>query len=183
MAIPPPAIPPSTTRFGSRLLGAIRLDPRIYEEVENDPTAIGQAIAVVVLSSLAAGLGARQSLNGLVVGILASLFSWFVWATLTWFIGTRLLPAPTTQATQGELLRTLGFASAPGMFQVVGLLPALHGFSIAVAAIWMLVAGVVAVRQALDYESTWRAVAVVGIGWLVQWTILVVLLLISRGLG
>jgi hypothetical protein len=180
MGIPPAALPPSSTGFGRRLIGAVRLDPAVYEEVEADRTAIGQAIAVVVVSSVAAGIGARQDFNHLVVGVLASLFSWYIWAILTWFIGTRLLPVPTTRATPGELLRTLGFASAPGVVQIAGLLPALHGFSVVVAALWMLAAGVIAVRQALDYEQTWRALAVVGIGWLVQWSILGLLLLMSR---
>ena len=42
--------------------------------------------------------------------------------------------------------------------------------------IWMLVAMVVAVRQALDYESTWRAIGVVVIGFLVQAIVLIMLL-------
>ena len=171
----------STPRtFAERVVGAARLDGAVYEEVENDPTAMIQALGVVLLTSVAAGLGARRGWNGLVVGMLASIFSWYVWAVLTWWIGTRMLPTAETSATHGELLRTLGFASAPGMVQVLGLVPALRGVSIAVAAIWMLVAGVVAVRQALDYRSTGRAVAVVGIGWLIQWLALLIVMSLAR---
>jgi hypothetical protein len=174
-ASPPP--PPGADRpergFVPRIIGAARLDPRVYEDVEADLGATSQALAVVVLSSAAAAIGARTTLNGLVVGVLASIFMWYVWAVLTWWIGTRLLPEPETSATQGELLRTLGFATAPGMLQILGIIPALRWLSVAVAAVWMLAAGIVAVRQALDYRSTGRAIAVVGIGWLVQLAVLV----------
>ena len=44
------------------------------------------------------------------------------------------------------------------------------------AAIWMLVAMIIAVRQALDYQSTWRAIGVVVIGFLVQAIFLVMIL-------
>lgn len=176
----PDGAPPAARTFGQRLLGAARLDPQVYEEVEADGSATMQALAVVVLTSIAAGIGARRGWNGLVVGMLASLGSWYIWAFLTWWIGTRLLPTAETSATHGELLRTFGFASAPGMIQILGVLPPLRGLSIAVAAIWMLVAGVVAVRQALDYRSTWRAVAVVGIGWFIQWLALLVVMGFAR---
>lgn len=125
---------------------------------------------------MAAGLGIGTGLGGLVLGVLASLAAWYVWAFLTYWIGTRVLPEPQTRSSLGELLRVLGFSAGPGLLRVLGVLPALRRLVFAVAAVWMLVAGVVAVRQALDYRSTWRAVAVVAIGWLVQWIILAVVL-------
>jgi hypothetical protein len=155
--------------FLQRLVGAMALDTTIYEEVEADRGATSQACAVVVLSSLAAGLGARE-LGGISLGNVAffsivALMSWAAWALLTYEIGVHLLPEPQTKADVGELLRTLGFASTPGLLRVFGVIPSVTIPAFAIAAIWMLVTMVVAVRQALDYQSTGRAVAVCVIGW------------------
>ncbi len=153
-----------------RIIRAAKLDVQLYEEVEHDEGALGQATAVVVLSAVAAGIGSLGigGLTGLVTGTLAALFGWYVWAFLTYYIGTRLLPEPQTRADHGQLLRTIGFASAPGLIRVVGIIPGLGPVVFLVAGVWMLVAMVIAVRQALDYTNTWRAVGVCAIGWLVQ---------------
>jgi Yip1-like protein len=165
--------------FVERMVGAARLDARAYEEVEADRSATPQALAVVALASLASGIGLGQGLRGLVVGTLVNLAAWAIWAWLIYFIGTRWLPEPDTKADAGELLRTIGFATSPGLLRVLGPVPVLGGLVLAVTAIWTLVAMVVAVRQALDYRSVWRAVGVCVIGWLVQVAVLVVL----AGLG
>ena len=164
--------------FGERMLGTARLNTATYEEVENDAGATGQAAGVVVLASVAARIGAlvHGGTGGLLVNIVAGLVGWVVWAYLAWWIGTKWLPEPQTNANPGQLLRTLGFASAPGVLNVLGFVPILGGLVRLVVAIWMLVAGVIAVRQALDYGSTGRAVGVVAIGWAVQIVILIVLL-------
>jgi hypothetical protein len=65
-------------------------------------------------------------------------------------------------------LRTIGFSSAPGLIRVLGIIPILGGIVFFVASIWMLVAMVIAVRQALDYSGTLRAVGVCAIGWVIQ---------------
>lgn len=156
--------------FGSRILRAAKLDPAIYEEVEADPAAFGQAMSVVVMASVAAGIGSigYGGLGGLFTGALSALAGWFIWAGLTYFIGTRILPQPDTRADYGQLLRTLGFASAPGIIRLAGVIPGLMTVVFFASALWMLAATVIAVRQALDYDSTARAVAVCLIGWLVQ---------------
>ncbi len=159
-----------------RVLGTARLAPAAYEEVENDTTANGQAIGVVVLSALAAGIGTGAGVGGLVLGVLVSLAAWYVWTFLTYWVGTRLLPEPQTNATHGELLRAIGFASGPGIIRVLGIVPPLRELVFLIAAVWMLVAAVVGVRQALDYRSTWRAVGVVAIGWIVQSVLLAIVL-------
>lgn len=164
--------------FSERMIGAAKLDPAIYEEVEADSGAIGQAVGVVVLSSLAAGVGAMLYvgfLKGLLLGTVAALIGWFVWAFLTWIIGTKLLPEAQTEADMGQLLRTIGFAAAPGILRVFGIIPVLGGLIVLICNVWMLVAMVVAVRQALDYKSTWRAVGVCLIGWVALIVIQVVL--------
>lgn len=155
--------------FVQRLLGAAALDAAIYEDVEADRTATGQAMAVVLLSSLAAGVGnggmEGVTLTRMVVFGLTALLSWAAWALVTFEVGARILPGPDTRADVGELLRTLGFASTPGLIRVLGIMPGVAVPAMAVAAVWMLAAMVVAVRQALDYRSTSRAVTVCLLGW------------------
>jgi hypothetical protein len=134
-----------------------------------------QALLVVVLAALAAGIGSLGSGGafGIVTGTFVALVSWLVWAFLTYFIGTRLLPEPQTNADYGQLLRTIGFASAPGVIRVLGVVPGLAAPVFLVSGIWMLIAMVIAVRQALDYTSTMRAVGVCLIGWLAQVVIII----------
>lgn len=162
--------------FVARMIGAAKLDAAVYEEVEADKNATGQATLVVVLASAATGLGWYQSGAGaLVMGTISALLGWYVWAFLTYYIGARLLPEPQTQADHGELLRTLGFAAAPGILRVFGVIPYLPVIVTIVTWGWTLATTVVAVRQALDYKSTGRAVAVCVVGWLVQGAILAAL--------
>lgn len=155
--------------YVERLIGAAKLDSSIYEEVEADQTAMGQALGTVVLSSVAAGVGAITTggVRGLFVGAVAALVGWFIWAGLTFLIGTKILPEAQTQSNMGELLRTIGFAASPGLLQVFGFVPAVGPLIAFAASLWMLVAMVIAVRQALDYTSTARAVGVCLIGFVV----------------
>jgi hypothetical protein len=169
--------------FIERMIGAAKLDTRVYEEVEADRTATPQALAVVVLASAAAGIGIGEGLRGLLFGTVAGLLGWVIWAWLIYFIGTRWLPEPGTQADTGELLRTIGFATSPGILRVLGVVPVLGPIVFVVTTVWTLVAVIVAVRQALDYRSTARAVGVCIIGWLVQVAILVVLGGVARQAG
>ena len=152
-----------------RMLRAAKLDADLYEEVEADRGATGQALVVVLMSSLAAGIGSWSAggLLGVFVQTLVILAFWYVWAFITYYVGTRLFPEPATEADHGELLRTVGFATAPGVIRVLGVIPGLTGIVLVVAGIWILLAWVIAVRQALDYESTPRAIVVCVIGWLV----------------
>lgn len=155
--------------FTQRVMGALKLKPAVYEEVEADKHATTQALAVVVLSSVATGIGVSRTSNlaSLTAGALAALFGWLIWAGLTSFIGTKLLPEPQTESDIGELLRTTGFASAPALFHLLARLPLIGGVVSLLVSVWMLVAMVIAVRQALDYKSTGRAVGVCLIGWLI----------------
>ena len=82
------------------------------------------------------------------------------------------------------MLRTIGFASSPGLLRILGIVPGITGIVFFACALWMLVAMVIAVRQALDYHSTGRAIAVCLIGWLVYCVILgLVLRLLGIGVG
>jgi hypothetical protein len=158
--------------FLQRLIGAMALDAAIYEEVEADRMATGQAFLVVLLSSVAAGIGARgvseQSVVSIVFFSIVALMSWASWALMTFVIGTLLLPEPETRSDVGELLRTIGFASAPGLLRVLGVLPGVTLPVFIGTGIWMLIATIVAVRQALDYRSTARAVGVCALGWVLS---------------
>ncbi len=171
--------------FTNRIIRAAKLDVNVYEEVEADRGALGQAMGVVVLSSIAAGIGSfeRAGVGGIITGTIAALIAWYVWAYITYFVGTRFLPERQTRADHGELLRTIGFSSSPGLIRVLGIIPGLAGVVFFVASVWMLIAMVIAVRQALDYQSTLRAVGVCVIGWVVQILILVLLFAILGGLG
>ena len=169
--------------FLDRMVRAAKLDVNLYEEVEADSGSMRQAMGVVVLSSIAAGIGsiATSGLSGIFMGTIAALVGWYIWAYLTYFIGTKFLPEPQTSADLGELLRTIGFSSSPGLIRILGIIPGVGWVVFLVASIWMLVAMVIAVRQALDYESTLRAVGVCVIGWIIQTIIFVLLFSVLGG--
>lgn len=153
--------------FTNRMIRAAKLDVSLYEEVEADKSAFRPAMGVVVLASLAAGIGQifRDGLTGLIFGTISALAGWYIWAYITYFIGTRFFAEPQTEADHGQLLRTTGFSSSPGLLRIFGIIPILGGIAVAISSIWMLVAMVIAVRQALDYSSTLRAVGVCIVGW------------------
>jgi len=155
--------------FINRIIRACKLDISLYEEVEADEKATLQAALVVILSSIAAGIGALSlGASNFLLAPLLSLLSWYIWAYLIYFIGAKIFPEKNTQADHGQLLRTIGFSSAPGLIRIFGFTPELMSITFIGSGIWMMVAMVIAVRQALDYESTWRAIGVVVIGFLVQ---------------
>ena len=169
-----------TYRFFRRLVGAAMLDAATYEDVEADRAATLQALVIVLLSSIAAGIGARGSTGGATVAFFATtglmaLSVWVAFALLTFEVGARILPVPETQVDVGELLRTLGFAATPGLIQVFGVLPGARVPVFTMAIVWALAASVVAVRQALDYTSTRRALAVCGLALLLSGAIALVL--------
>lgn len=156
-----------------RVIGAALLRSATYEEVEADHTANWQALGVVILSSVAGGFSLAQGGGrGFAVGIVTALVGWVLWAGLTWLIGTKFLPTPETSSNIGELMRTTGFAAAPGFIRVLGAIPIVGVVFTAAAGLWMLAAFVVAVRQALDYRSTMRALAVCLIGALVWFSVI-----------
>ncbi len=147
-----------------RMRGAAMLDIATYEEVEHDENLTTQAAIVVLIAALARGVGGfNDGENGIIVGVVAALFSWLVWAGITYLIGDKLLKGT---ATWGELLRTLGYAQAPAVLLIFGFVPVLGNILGAVVGIWLLVTGIVAIRQALDFD-TGKAVMTAFLGWLV----------------
>lgn len=169
-----------------RMFGAARLDVRTFEEVEHDQNATFQAALVVIIVAIATGLGALGSREGggiaFILGLVTGLLQWAVWAYITYLIGTTLFRTSGTRATWGQLARTIGFAQSPGVLKVLGFIPVLGSVIFFAASIWQLAAMVIAVRQALDYESTWRALGVVIVGFLVVIVIYVIFGLLTAAL-
>jgi len=157
--------------LADKMIRAARLDANFYVQVMNDPAAIRQALIVVLIYSLFAGIGASlltlpdvdsgQFVLNLFVGLFSALVLWFVWSFVCYFIGTTLFKGPQTPwrvvATYGELLRATGFASTPGILMIFILIPGIGVFLLLAAIVWMFIATVIAVREALDF-STWRAI-------------------------
>ena len=169
--------------FLTRVFRAIKIDIDLYEEVEKDKKATVQAGIVVVLSSLAAGVGALQmGVSNFLLAPAMSLLSWYVWAYVIYFVGVKLFGGPKTKSDHGELLRTIGFSSAPGLIRVFGVTPDLMTVTFIGSAFWMLACMVVAVKSALDYESLWKALGVVVIAWLFQAFFLFIILILFKGL-
>jgi hypothetical protein len=145
-----------------RMKGAALLDVATYEEVEADTTATGQAAVVVALGAIASGIGmARSGSGGIIAGVIGALIGWVLWAGITYLIGDKVLGGT---ASWGELLRTLGFAQAPRVLAVLGIIPGMGWLVALVIGVWVLVTGVVAIRQALDF-STGKAIATAILGW------------------
>lgn len=168
-------------QFIGRMIRAAKLDSGLYEEVQADAQAMRQAQGVVFLASLAAGIGSytHGGLAGLIVQALAALLGWYIWASSIYWLGVKVLPGPQTQTSHDALFRTLGFACTPGLLRLLGVVPGLTGMAFLVAAIWMLITTVIAVRQALDYTSLARTIGVCMLGWLVQVVILLPLFILS----
>lgn len=171
--------------FARRVSGAIRLSPATFEEVEHDAGATGQAAALVLLASAARGLGYLQYGGPLVAlsGAAISLAAWMAGASLLWMIGTRVLPGRRTEADIGQLLRTLGFAQAPGLFAVVTVISVVAPLAGLIVMLWTLMATIVAVRQALDYDDLLRAVFVCALALAAEAAIIALLMFFGLGLG
>ena len=166
----------TAVRFTRRFMGALALDPVAFEDIEADRRAGAQAALVVALTCVAGGFAvvgsATLTLPTFIIGAISALFAWTMWALMITTIGTHLLPEPQTSSRPGELLRTMGFAAAPGVFYAFGAIPSAAPFVFAVASLWMVAATVLAVRQALDYNSLVRAAVVCVSAWLLTFGII-----------
>ena len=164
--------------FINRIIRALLLDINLYEEVEKDRSAIWQALFIVFLASLARGVYTYKlgDYKGLVVGTVTSFVLWVLLALLIYVIGTKLFPESETRTDRGELLRVLGFASAPGIFRVFAVIPYLTPVVFLLVWVWTLVAMIVAVRQALDFKNTWNAIWVCVVGLIAFWLVYIILL-------
>ena len=156
-----------------RMTGAMQADVKTFQEIEADPTAIGQAVTVIVIAGIASLIGNvwRIGISGGLMMLIANLCGYALWALLVVLIGTKLMPEPTTKADFNEGFRVIGFTAAPGVFNVLAIIPFLGPLISFVIWIWMVVVGVVAVREVLDYSNTGRAIIVCLIAAVVCWII------------
>jgi hypothetical protein len=168
----------SSSSFVERVIGAIRLDPATYEEVEHDTGATWQAALVVAVAAIFSGVGSSGGQpRGLLGGVLAAVIFWAIFALFAYVVGAYLLRGPQTSATFGEVLRALGFSYAPSLIAILGLIPGIGFLFAFIAAVWSLIASVIALRQALEV-STGRAVAVVVVAFLAMFVVLAVIVAI-----
>ncbi len=164
--------------LSERMIRAARLDGSLYEEIKADRRAPMQAALVVILSAIAAGISVvlQSGVGDFFLQTLQAMLEWYIWAFFTCVVGTRLLQEPQTRTDVGGVVRMISFASAPGMIRLLGVIPGIGGFVSGLATVWMLGASVVAVRKALDYTTTMRAVGACVIGWVAQWLLMGILL-------
>jgi hypothetical protein len=157
--------------YAEKLYKAIMLDVEFYEAVEADKSLTRQAMITVALVAIVEGfvLAGITAPIALAQGVLGSILRWVVWAFFIAFVGTRILPEPETDSNTGELLRTLGFAYAPGLLLIFQYVPLINNLPIvSIVYILQLAAMTVAVRQALDFSSTVRAVGVCIVAFIVM---------------
>jgi hypothetical protein len=174
--------------IANRMVRAARLEVELYEEVEADTRANRQAFTAVLIASLATGIGvgvravidgdsALDFVYGLLIGLGTGVAGWLVWALIAYVVGTTIFKTAETEATYGQLLRTLGFAESPKVFRIFAFVPFVGGLIQLTASVWALVAGIIAIRQALDF-STWRAIGTAIVGWVISFVLLLVVSLV-----
>ena len=160
-----------------RMIGSMRGDVKTFQEIEADQNALGQAMIVIVIAAVASMLG-NIFRNGIGLGLFAlvtSLISYAIWTLVIVLVGTKLMPEPNTKADFVEAFRVIGFTASPGVFGILAIIPFLGPFLQFPISIWMLVIGVIAVREVLDYSSTGRAVLVCVIAWFVCFVVMLMI--------
>lgn len=164
--------------FAERMTGAMKADVQTFEEIEADQTALPQAVAAIVIAGFASLIGNvfRVGIIGGFMFLIITLCSYALWALVVVLIGTKIMPEPTTKADFNEGFRVMGFTAAPGVFNVLAIIPFLGPVISFVIWIWMIVVGVVAVRQVLDYSNTGRAIIVCLIAGVICWLVSVMIL-------
>jgi hypothetical protein len=156
--------------FGERVVGAMTLKEAAFEDVERDPTAIGQAVGVIVMAAVSAGIGNIYwgGLTGIVTGMLMSLIGFAIWSVIVWLLGTKVFAEPTTKADFAETFRVIGFSAAPGLASVITIIPILGYLLMLIIWLWQMAAMVIAVKSVLDYSTIGKAVIVVLVGFVIN---------------
>lgn len=148
--------------LSQRMIGAMQADVKTFSEIEADPTAMGQAITVIVLAGVGSLIGNIFRVGAFVgvMHLVIAIVGYAIWSLLVVLIGVKLMPEPTTKADFSEAFRVIGFTAAPGIFNVLAIIPFIGPVISFLIGIWMLVIGVIAVREVLDYSNTGRAIVV-----------------------
>ena len=156
-----------------RMIGAMRGDVKTFQEIEADPTAIGQAVTVIVIASLASLIGNifRAGLTFGIMQMIMALIGYAIWSFLIVIVGTKIMPEPTTKADFQEGFRVIGFTASPGVLNILAIIPFLGPLISFVISLWMLVIGVIAVKEVLDYSNVGRAIIVCLIALIVWWCV------------
>jgi hypothetical protein len=180
----------ATPSLTDRMLRAAKLDKSLYNEVEADTSATPQALTVVVIVAIASGIGfaiggamgragAGSIVGGLIAGVLLALVGWAVVAFFTYWVGTRFFGGT---ATYGELLRTLGYATTPGVLNILAFIPVLGGLILFVTWIWTLVCEYVAIREALDLDNG-RTIATIIVAIIAYAVVAIVITAVLAAIG
>ncbi len=171
-----------------RMIGAALFNAETYEEIEADPGAIGQAILVVILVTVCGAVGgiiggllgdasALRIILGVVAGLVFGIVRWAIWVSVLSLVGGMMLRTASTNTSWAEIGRVVGFAYTPGVLSIFSFVPFIGWLFPLVAWVWTLAAVTMAVRQALDFESTGRAIAVVllaAVIGFIPWIIIVI---------
>ncbi|UCD79983.1 MAG: hypothetical protein JSW26_00695 [Desulfobacterales bacterium] len=156
--------------FLERFFRAVKLDASLYEEIVADAGAMNQALIVVFIYGMATAFGSfgRTGTTGINIGIITTLLGWYVWAFMAYIIGARLLPEAETKTERKAVVRAMGFAAAPGLARLLGFVPGLGGVAVLVSSVWMVAAATVALKKALNYQNTPRALGVSIVSWILS---------------
>ena len=171
-----------------RMIGAMQADVKIFEEVEADPSAMTQAVTVIVIAGVASLIGNffRSGIAAGVIGLVGSLVGYALFALLVFLIGTKVMPEPATKADFNETFRTIGFAASPGVFNILAIVPYLGPLISLLVGLWSLVIAVIAVRQVLDYSNTGRAIIVcliAGVICMIVWMLVMLPIMAAMFVG
>jgi hypothetical protein len=156
--------------FLDRFFRAARLDATLYKEVADDVRAMNPALIVVFIYAIAAAFGSfgRTGITGVNIGMITTLLGWYVWVFMAYIVGARFLPEAETKPDRKAVVRAMGFACAPGVTRLLGFVPGLGGVAVVIASVWMIAAAMAAVKQSLNYQSTYRALGVAVISWIIS---------------
>ncbi|MGD2176484.1 MAG: YIP1 family protein [Anaerolineae bacterium] len=172
----------------NRVVRAAMLDVEFFKQAESDISLNQEALIVVILVSLAGGIGGfiggltgggfGSALLALIVALIIGVLNYYIWAYVTYFVGTQLFKA---DVDPGELLRVLGYASGPQVLSILRFIPCIGALISLAGSIWALVAGFIGTREALDLDTTKTLVTVV-IGWVIV-TVIGLIVLSILGVG
>ena len=160
------------------MVGVMKADVKTFQEIEADPNALGQAVMVILIGGVAALIGNifRIGIIGGIMSLVITLISYVLWSVVIVLIGTKVMPEPATKADFSEGFRVIGFTAAPGVFNVLAIIPFVGPLISFFISIWMLIIGVIAVREVLDYSNTGRAIIVVLIAFIVVFIVNLIIL-------
>jgi hypothetical protein len=170
--------------YVDRLRGALMLDARTYRDVEQDTDANGQAAITVVLAALAAGIGyllSRDLVQNVLGTVISSVLQWVIFSFVAYYVGASLFSTGQTSVTPGQVLRTIGFAQAPKLLLVLGIIPILGWVVGMIVFFWFIAAAIVALREAFEFD-TGRAVGT-GLVALVVIAVIDIVLSVIFGIG